>query len=269
MARRRNNGLQDLVLNLIMPLGGVVILLCAINPGLRHTLVWLGTIALMVFILAIIGLVIYKLVSGRRQTDSPFVEGQISAYQPTLPPPVNSRADLVQKLHAIDWFQFEKIIALVCADLGFSVTRRGGANPDGGIDLVLESNGERKAVQCKQWKAWKVGIKPVREFYGAMMAEKFEKGIYITLRGYTPEAKEFADKFGIEFMDEAGVAQMIEMSQARYSPEFLELINDSRKFCPKCEAEMVLRTATKGMNRGGQFWGCSSYPRCKYTLQIN
>lgn len=33
--------------------------------------------------------------------------------------------------------------------------------------------------------------------------------------------------------------------------------------CPKCGAEMVLRTAKTGANQGGQFWGCSNYPRCR------
>ena len=32
------------------------------------------------------------------------------------------------------------------------------------------------------------------------------------------------------------------------------------KFCPKCESEMVLRMATKGLGAGKQFWGCSAYP---------
>jgi len=32
--------------------------------------------------------------------------------------------------------------------------------------------------------------------------------------------------------------------------------------CPKCGSAMVLRTARQGANRGGQFWGCSNYPKC-------
>ncbi|MFH1535055.1 MAG: RecQ family ATP-dependent DNA helicase [Patescibacteria group bacterium] len=36
--------------------------------------------------------------------------------------------------------------------------------------------------------------------------------------------------------------------------------------CPKCDADMVLRTARRGRNAGNQFWGCSNYPRCKHTM---
>jgi len=35
--------------------------------------------------------------------------------------------------------------------------------------------------------------------------------------------------------------------------------------CPRCRSKMALRTATRGGNAGGQFWGCSKYPRCKGT----
>ena len=38
--------------------------------------------------------------------------------------------------------------------------------------------------------------------------------------------------------------------------------------CPKCGAPMVLRTATKGDNKGGQFYGCSQFPKCRGIRQI-
>lgn len=35
--------------------------------------------------------------------------------------------------------------------------------------------------------------------------------------------------------------------------------------CPRCGSRMVRRTARKGRNRGGQFWGCSRFPACRGT----
>ena len=35
--------------------------------------------------------------------------------------------------------------------------------------------------------------------------------------------------------------------------------------CPKCGAELILRTARRGPNAGRQFYGCSRYPSCRYT----
>lgn len=37
--------------------------------------------------------------------------------------------------------------------------------------------------------------------------------------------------------------------------------------CPKCGANMVLRTAQKGPRRGMRFWGCSNYPMCRCTRE--
>ncbi len=38
--------------------------------------------------------------------------------------------------------------------------------------------------------------------------------------------------------------------------------------CPKCGAQMVLRTATKGNNIGSQFYGCSQFPKCRGIRQL-
>lgn len=38
--------------------------------------------------------------------------------------------------------------------------------------------------------------------------------------------------------------------------------------CPRCGGQLVIRTAKKGSNTGGQFYGCSNYPKCKYTRNI-
>jgi ssDNA-binding Zn-finger/Zn-ribbon topoisomerase 1 len=35
--------------------------------------------------------------------------------------------------------------------------------------------------------------------------------------------------------------------------------------CPKCGAKMILRTATRGENKGNKFWGCSQFPKCRGT----
>lgn len=39
--------------------------------------------------------------------------------------------------------------------------------------------------------------------------------------------------------------------------------------CPQCDAPMILRTAQKGPNAGGQFWGCARYPQCRGILPYN
>ncbi|HWQ91037.1 MAG TPA: DUF2726 domain-containing protein [Clostridia bacterium] len=43
--------------------------------------------------------------------------------------------------------------------------------------------------------------------------------------------------------------------------------SDSAPACPKCGSKMILRTAKSGANAGGQFWGCSNFPRCRSVLE--
>jgi len=33
--------------------------------------------------------------------------------------------------------------------------------------------------------------------------------------------------------------------------------------CPRCGSRMILRPSKQGRNSGNQFWGCSTFPRCK------
>ena len=41
--------------------------------------------------------------------------------------------------------------------------------------------------------------------------------------------------------------------------------HQSNSHCPKCGSELVIRTAKQGPNAGPQFYGCSSYPKCRFT----
>jgi predicted RNA-binding Zn-ribbon protein involved in translation (DUF1610 family) len=38
--------------------------------------------------------------------------------------------------------------------------------------------------------------------------------------------------------------------------------------CPKCGAQLLLRTAKKGANAGKKFYGCSNFPRCRYSAPV-
>jgi hypothetical protein len=254
-------------------------------PGVRQMLFSIGIIALVFLGIVVVGLVVFGIC--RLATPERNMRGMTSnVFAPPLrapdqksneheleaertPEPTNTTAELLQQLRSIDWFQFEKVVGHMYLKLGYNVTRRGGANPDGGIDLIIQKDGQSVAIQCKQWKAWSVGVRTVREFLGALTDAGIQKGKLITLRGYSGEARQLAEKHGIEIVNETGLTRMIESTDAQFDPEVLELLRDTRKFCPKCEREMMIRVAGKGPNRGGKFWGCSGYPKgCRYTMSI-
>jgi hypothetical protein len=272
MSRRRKD---DDWIGAVAQLVGLVFLLSLLSPTVRQTITAIGFVAICFLGLAVVGLIgfgVYRFAtrSHRAEAEERNLDWQASGVEGRgKAKPPQSTPDLNEQLRSIDWFQFEKLVALVYRKLGYTATRRGGANPDGGIDLVIEKDGQRSAVQCKQWKTWNVGVKAVREFLGALTDAGIQKGVFITLCGYTGEARQLADKHGIEIVNEVGLAKMIDDAGARLDPEAMAILKDTRKFCPKCEAEMVLRTATRGFGAGRQFWGCSAYPKCRFTMPVS
>jgi uncharacterized protein DUF2726/topoisomerase-like DNA binding C4 zinc finger protein len=48
-----------------------------------------------------------------------------------------------------------------------------------------------------------------------------------------------------------------------------EQVQESSPRCPKCGSHMILRTAKRGDNQGGKFWGCSTYPKCGGIVNID
>jgi restriction system protein len=111
-----------------------------------------------------------------------------------------------------------------------------------------------------------VGIKEVRAFFGALHDRDILHGFLVTLEGCTHAAAIYARRNSIELMDERTLLRNLEEVNWRISPAFVALLSDERKICPKCENEMVLRTASKGNHVGQKFWGCSTYPRCRFTM---
>ncbi len=45
-------------------------------------------------------------------------------------------------------------------------------------------------------------------------------------------------------------------------------ISEEILVCPQCGSPLVLRTAKKGNNAGKQFYGCSTFPKCRYTKEL-
>lgn len=43
---------------------------------------------------------------------------------------------------------------------------------------------------------------------------------------------------------------------------------DNVMLCPRCGSQLVERKSTKGKYAGGMFWGCSNFPKCRYTSVI-
>lgn len=168
---------------------------------------------------------------------------------------------ILERLQKIDWYQFEKFCEALLRAEGYSVDRKGGAQPDGGVDLIATKfDGNDTLIQCKHWNAWKVGAPTVRQMLGSMTDFQVRKGAIYTMKGWTQPALEFARKHDIQLVSGT---QLAERAQKKLSHTQLNtILNNDTHHCPKCESTMVWRTG-----KFDPFWGCSTYPRCRGILK--
>ena len=117
------------------------------------------------------------------------------------------------KLSSLTWSEFELLVGEAFRLDGFEVEHRGGAQPDGGVDLVLRRGGEKFLVQCKQWRATRVGVAVVRELFGVMAASGATGGFVVTSGTFTDDAIAFADGRNVILVDGKILLDMIERAE--------------------------------------------------------
>lgn len=180
-------------------------------------------------------------------------------------------------IEGISWQQFEQLTGEAFRRQGFTVTETGGNGPDGGIDLILQKDGEKHLVQCKQWRSLKVGVTVIREFFGVIAAEGAVGGFVVTSGAFTAEAKAFASGRNIRLVEGAELNRWIAASRSTQStppvgtPTQINSVpvpQPSVPSCPVCRSAMQRRTAKRGVNFGNEFWGCSQYPKCRGVFKV-
>lgn len=291
MGRRYRRKKPD-ILDIIPPVFGLIFLCVFFVPGFKQTLGSVFFPVLSFLGLVMIGLIIRAIwrrsVKKDEVTALPtFVHSDeeralfraaMGVSQPTpsikvVAPYVETVTWSRELLSKLEWKRFEEVVAAYSRELGYEAkTTRIGA--DGGVDVQLFQNGQPNPVmiiQCKAWDAYKVGVKPVRELYGVMAADKVANGAFFTTGEFTTEAHEWARDKSLDLVD--GREFMSRLGQL--SPAIQQKLWETATAgdyttptCPSCDIKMVQRTAGKGSNIGGTFWGCRNYPRCQQTFKM-
>ena len=180
-------------------------------------------------------------------------------------------------LRQLEWRQFEQLVADAYRLQGYEVlpTAEGA---DGGVDLVLTRGPERIFVQCKHWKAWKVGAPTVRELFGLVVAHRATSGIVVSSGRFSQEARLFAEQVGITLLDGPAVMQLVAAGQIASPapahparprvPQPGPTGSSGAPSCPICQSPMVVQRARRGRHSGSLFWGCSRFPGCKGVRDI-
>lgn len=173
------------------------------------------------------------------------------------------RQQNLESIRALHWKDFERLLGEYYSRRGFRVeeNRQGGA--DGGVDLRLRNKDGLHVVQCKQWQSRQVGVPIARELLGVMVDQGAYGGSIVTSGTFTREARQFADRNGMELVDGARLEHMImEVRRGKQTDPLPPDTADTQ--CPHCGSPLVLRTARRGPNAGSEFYGCSSFPKCRY-----
>ena len=249
---------------------------------LQHSL-WRGLASVGQYVVPIICLVGAGASALRRRQRQALVEN-LSA---------NPTADT---LDGMDWQTFERLVGEIFRRQGFQVVETGGGGPDGGVDLVLRREGETHLVQCKQWRAYRVGVNVVRELYGVMAARGAASGYVVTSGRFTEEARAFAEGRHIRLLDGPRLLGLIRQVRPAAGPSVSTPVSPrparsvaqaaapaatppsaaptapdastAPPACPACGQTMVRRVAKRGANAGQAFWGCTGYPGCRGTLPL-
>ena len=191
----------------------------------------------------------------------------------------------------LSWREFEMLVGEAFRQKGYSV-KETADGADGGVDLELHKDRELFLVQCKQWRATKVGVKIVRELFG-VMAARGAVGAYVVTSGFfTKEARAFADGRNITLIDgeklsgiirRAGKTAQNSKRPATRKPNrdaFQQSVQPAEPIvsqesapeaaprCPTCDGPMIKRVARRGSKAGSEFWGCANFPKCRGTRPL-
>ncbi len=186
-----------------------------------------------------------------------------------------------EPVKSLSWREFEMLVGEMFRNKGFSVTET-AKGPDGGVDLELRKAGELSLVQCKQWRATKVGVSVVRELFGVMAARGAVSAYVVTSGTFTEEARKFSRGRNIILIDgkalereirrqaksRSNITDIASARRERERPMQTVVVLDTPPDCPNCGASMVKRVAKQGSHAGKAFWGCSRFPKCRGTRAL-
>lgn len=170
-----------------------------------------------------------------------------------------SKRGATEVINKLSWQDFEFLLSEYFKKQGYASEITGGGGADGGIDIKLHKDSETYLVQCKHYKAWKVSVQIVREFFGIVTAENAVGGYIVTSGRFTKDAYSFAEGKNIHLINGYDLVEMLDSSDL----ETAKIIVGDTKICPDCGGELLERTS-----KFGKFFGCSNYPKCKYTKDL-
>lgn len=185
------------------------------------------------------------------------------------------------KLSGLAWHDFERFMHYLMELQGYRVERRGGAEADGGVDLIGFKDGVKTIIQCKQWRWEPIGVNIVRELLGSVECEQAQAGIVVTTGIFSDPAEELVNRLKkqnsgrrIELIDGNMICRILQEHHEKdpdaaisrrhlsgITEAILQAIaqEDNVIHVPRCQTcNEAMRLAYNPKN-GDYFWGCPTW----------
>jgi restriction system protein len=172
----------------------------------------------------------------------------------------------ISAIRQLEWKRFEMLCVWYYEARGFTV-KRVPFGADGGIDATLYRDGQEAPIAVVQCKAWRTPVKvePVRALGGVMHSNKVKHGVFWSLAGFIGQpVRDYASQADILLVDGAGIVERIRALEADKQAKLLALAFEGDYQTPTCVGCGVKMVQRQG--KGGSFWGCRNYPKCKVTM---
>ncbi|QSF47901.1 restriction endonuclease [Paenibacillus tianjinensis] len=181
----------------------------------------------------------------------------------------NKRAERLKRsgiadIDKMEGIQFEKYLGHLFRAQGYKieVTKAAG---DYGADLIIQKDGKKIVVQAKRYSK-NVGIKAVQEAKASIAHYGASEAWVVSNSDYTAAAYDLAKSNRVKLINREALIEMILTMNPAAVPTPQVVIAEvpvDEFTCPKCGSRLVLRSGPKG-----QFYGCSSYPKCRHIKSI-
>jgi len=170
----------------------------------------------------------------------------------------------IQDIDKMEGRQFEHYLALLFASQGYK-TEVTPASKDFGADLILKKENRKIAVQAKRHSS-PIGVSAVQEAHASVPYYGASEAWVVSNQEFTQPAIALAKTNGVTLIGrKAFIDMVLKMNPGGAAVNPKKVIAEVPYSPQKCTCgqPMVIRKGPRG-----EFWGCSSYPRCRNVKPI-
>lgn len=120
----------------------------------------------------------------------------------------NNIDEELEKIDQLNGQQFENYIINLLSKIGYTNIKGTAFTGDYGVDIVVEKNGLKCAIQCKRYNN-KVPTKAIQEIKSGKTYYKCDKAIVITNNYYTRNAQNLANSVGVQLIDRDDIIHIL------------------------------------------------------------